>query len=410
MALRGWNAVGAYGAVGLAIVAGGTATWSYFRAAPAAPEAPAPAVAETIPFDPAKAAEGLARGEAEALAAFRGRLVAPSEEGRSIHLSDQEVDEAVTLLDAATRGLGRFGPVGRATVAGLAGSVLERAAAEPAPANWSKLLEPIHAVLSLTLADADVQVRSASLGATARIWAWAPGRAALPVEESILASWKDAFHAPVAQLLNDPEAQVRAGAVLNLAQIPIDTLAAPAAIRVADISPDVRRQVLLAFARRPGVLGEDSILPRLHDEDESIILLAKFVLDQRGLTEPQIELGRQVFHPNAEIRKQVLGEVQGRDDIDPVVWIVHLSRDPDEGVRAAALLAMAEALTAEKANPDLRKRMTEMAVADPSGPIRAKARKLLPAEDAAALPPIGTDATVAIPPLPGSPALNPKAN
>jgi hypothetical protein len=161
----------------------------------------------------------------------------------------------------------------------------------------------------------------------------------------------------------------------------------------------------MGFARRPAVLTEEAILPRLYDEDTGVAMLAKVVLDQRGLSDSQIELGKQVFSPIVAERKDVIQHLEGRDDIDPVVWLIHLSRDPEPTIRAAAL----DALKENASMPDVLKRLTEMAVDDPSATVRTQARAMLPKEAAAVLPQPG-ESTVALPPLPGSPALYPRAN
>ena len=63
--------------------------------------------------------------------------------------------------------------------------------------------------------------------------------------------------------------------------------------------------------------------------------------------------------------------------------------------------ALAAALAAHADAPEARKRLREMASADSSEIIRATAAKHVAAT---------SDTTAALPPLPGSPSLNPKAN
>lgn len=351
-------------------------------------------------------AERIRGGDAAALSTFRDHLITVGENGRPTPLTAEAADDCTALTDATARGFSRYGTVGRAMIAGMAGCLLERLAAEPAPANWNQALEPIHQVLELALADPEVQVRGAALAATSKVWNWAPGRSPLPVEEASIGAWKDAFTKPVATLLSDPEPQIRAASVLNLSMVPLDSVAEPAASRIRDRAPEVRRQALSGFARRPAILTEEDILERLYDEDPAMRLLARTILEQRGLNEEQIELGSQVFNPDPNFRKQIIAKLNGRDDVDPIVWLLHLSRDKDEGVRAEALKAMQGRST----SPEVVRRLTEMAVKDPSKSLRAEARKLLPAEAAAVLPAPGDEVTVSVPPLPGSSALKPRAN
>ena len=60
----------------------------------------------------------------------------------------------------------------------------------------------------------------------------------------------------------------RIGAISCLGYLPLDSAAAAAVPYLEDNdSVDVRRQTLVSFAQRPGLLGEDQLLRRLHDQD-----------------------------------------------------------------------------------------------------------------------------------------------
>jgi hypothetical protein len=91
-----------------------------------------------------------------------------------------------------------------------------------------------------------------------------------------------------------------------------------------------------------------------------------------------------------------ISRLRQRADIDPVVWLIQLSHDPEERVRARAL----EELAAVN-SPDAKKRVAEMAGSDPSESIRQAARRWAP---------VSTPTTAELPPLPGSPRLTPRAN
>ena len=67
----------------------------------------------------------------------------------------------------------------------------------------------------------------------------------------------------------------------------------------------------------------------------------------------------------------------------------------------AQTLVALQLLRAGRLSPEVRKRLAEMAVHDKSEEVRQAASKIVPPM---------TEKTVALPPLPGSPALNPKAN
>src|SRR5207248_10651198 len=112
--------------------------------------------------------------------------------------------------------------------------------------------------------------------------------------------------------------------------------------------------------------------------------------------------------------------LRNRTDIDPVVWLLQLSHDENETVRVGAVEALAERPT-----PEVLQRLGEMARSDQSPLVRQAAGKRVPpgpkTETATALqlprprpspplpgstPPVPPEATVALPPLPGSPSLN----
>ena len=184
--------------------------------------------------------------------------------------------------------------------------------------------------------------------------------------------------------------------------------------------------MLVSFAQRPALLTEDAILKRLHDTEPAVAQTAELILKSRGLTTEQIELGRLIFDPRPEHRASVIPQLRNRTDIDPVVWLLQLSHDENETVRVGAAQALAERPT-----PEVLQRLVEMARSDQSPTVRQAVGKLVapspeggdrhgPAAAAPLAPveagppggtlPVNPEATVALPPLPGSPSLNPKAN
>jgi hypothetical protein len=186
----------------------------------------------------------------------------------------------------------------------------------------------------------------------------------------------------------------------------------------------VRRQVLISFAQRPMLLTEDAILKHLNDPEPGISETAELVLKTRGLNQEQIELGRLIFDPRPEHRAAVIPRLRNRTDIDPVIWLVQLSQDESEEVRLGAVSALAE-----RPSPEVLARLGEIVQSDPSPAVRQSAAKHVrmdsKAETATTLPlprpgprhpggaailPRKAEATVSLPPLPGSPSLNPKAN
>ena len=171
-------------------------------------------------------------------------------------------------------------------------------------------------------------------------------------------------------------------------------MAAPA---VANVEyPDhggVRYKALMTFANRPNLLSVDMVLKRLHDPEPGVPELAELVLKGRGLSKEQIFLGRQITNPHPEVRASVIPLIRDRTDIDPIVWLLELSHDTDENVRGKAV----EALGRSRVARGRRTAPRDSSSSDSSPAIRAMAGKHIAK-------------TAALPPLPGSPSLNPKAN
>ncbi len=371
---------------------------------------------------------GLRDGDARALLILFPRLTArmsPTPQA----VTEAEAKELIEILNSTRVGFLRFGAYGRVSSLMLVTKVLERFGVEEAPPCWFEAMRPAHDLFASGLADADLQTRMTAMNQIGQFWSWFPGRTMMAVEETTLLDWKGALYAPVLRRLGDREPQARAGAVACLGNLSDDTAAAEALRYLDDKGPDaaiVRQQVLVSFAQRPALLSEDTILKRLHDSEPAVAQTAELILKSRGLTTEQIELGRLIFDPRPEHRASVIPQLRNRTDIDPVVWLLQLSHDENETVRVGAAQALAERPT-----PEVLQRLGEMARSDQSPSVRQAVGKLVaPAsksETATALPlplplprpksgrpgehaPVNPEATVALPPLPGSPSLNPKAN
>jgi hypothetical protein len=381
------------GVLGVVAVAGGTATMvSTGRHRPA----PKPAAATTVETS---ALPDLVRlvgeGNSKALAELLKRTEIPHNT-RPTALNAAEVAPLAAALHALQTGFLQFNAVGRVATQVITGRVLARAAVEPAPENWGALLQPAHEVLSSGLDDGNLDVRVAALSEVTRLWSWTPGRALIPGEEEMLGSWKHGFHAAVVRRLGDPEPQARVTAVYCLGELPVAGAAAPAVAYMDDPkSAEVRKQVLISFARRRSLISEEDVLRHLSDADPRVAEVAEVVLKIRGLTTEQISLGRMIFHPRADIRASVIPLLKNRTDIDPVVWLLQLSHDADESVRLGAVDALSVRMT-----PEVGQRLAEMARTDRSPAVRKSASRFLSE----------SEKTAALPPLPGSPSLNPKAN
>jgi HEAT repeat protein len=407
--------------VGLAVVLGG---WHLARGRRARPAAVVFDASTPLPV----LTEGLRTGDARALLILFPRLAARSQPTPQ-PASDAEAEELIEVLEGLRTGFLRFGEYGRVSSMMLVTKILERFAVEEAPAHWFRALRPVHDLFASGLADADAQTRIAALNAVGPFWSWFPGRSMIPLEESTLVHWKEALYGPVVRRLGDREPQSRAAAVACLGLLPDDQAIVQANVLayLEDRSAGgvlVRKQVLASFAHRPALLTEDLILKQLQDHDPEIAEMSEILLKTRGLTAEQIELGRVIFDPKPEHRASVIPRLRNRTDIDPVVWLLQLSHDSSDLVRADAVAALAERPT-----PEVLKRLAAMASTDPSPSVRQAAQRRVPAGSgtgtatASPIPmpkpriphsadslPARPEATVALPPLPGSPSLNPKAN
>ncbi len=310
--------------------------------------------------------------------------------------SDEEAGEWIETLTGLRAGYRKKATAGRVSAVKAACRILDRFAVEPAPGQWILALKPLHDLFAASLADTDPMPRYAALQEIGRLWVWIPGRSITPMEEKALAEWKGGLYIPVVHCLASRDSATRVATVACLGTLPIDDAASSAVAYAEDPVADVRRQTLSSFARRNLLLTDDMLLKHLHDEDLVVRDMANLILKTRGLSQELIGLGGLMFSPRPDQRVSVIQLVKGRTDLDPVTWLLQLSRDPVETVRICALTALAQHKT-----PQAQKRLTEMARSDASEAVRQAARKLVPAMD---------ETTASLPPLPGSSSLNPKAN
>jgi HEAT repeat protein len=337
-------------------------------------------------------ADGLRRSDPQSLNAICQQVLANGDQPKPA-VSEAEGADLVEVLDGLRAGFLKFPPVGRASAVSVATHIFDRFRVEPAPNAWFLALRPVHQIVIAGLADPQVDVRASALTEVGQHWGWLPGRTMTPMEEEELAAWKDSFYEPAKRRLSDTEPKSRAAAVVCIGSLPINTMAAPAVSNVEYTEHGgVRYKALMTFANRPELLSVDMILKRLHDSEPGIPELAELILKGRGLSREQIFLGRQITNPHPDVRVSVIPLVRDRTDIDPEIWLLQLSHDPEETVRAKAVEALVD-----RDSPDVNRRLNEIALGDTSPAIRAAASKHVAK-------------TAALPPLPGSPSLNPKAN
>jgi HEAT repeat protein len=392
---RRWTSVAIAGTLTVAIVGLGVAWLLKPALDKGQANQAAPATVKSSPMR--KLAEGIRQGDPAALTALCQQVLANVDQPRTA-VGEQEGADLVEVLNGLRGGFIKFAPVGRASAVSAATHLLDRFRVEPAPASWIDTLQPIHDLVIASLVDPHVEVRSSALTEVGSHWNWLPGRSMTPAEESTLASWKDAFYEPAKRCLSDREPKSRAAAVVCIGALSLDSMAAPAAANVEyPENGGVRYRTLMTFANRPALLSVDTVLKRLHDTEPGVPELAEMILKGRGLTKEQIFLGKQIFNPHPEIRASVIPLIRDRTDIDPVVWLLELTHDLDETVRAKAVEALVN-----RDSPDVDRRLKEIASTDSSATIRATAGKHVARSSG--------ESTASLPPLPGSSSLNPKAN
>lgn len=333
-------------------------------------------------------AHAIARGDGMALAVLKNRLEAkPKPTEGAAALSEGEANDWIAALSALNTGSARFSAYGRASAVVVASEILHKFDSGPAPAVWLGALRPSSEVFATALVDDVWEVRVAALGELKRFWTWTPRRELLQREVDDLTAWKSSLYDAVLLRLKDPQGKARIAAVACLGALPLDAGAAPAVEMLADGEPGVRVQVLVSFIERPTLLTGEAILPLLYDPSPFVPPMAERVLKSRGLSPEQIGLGKLVVHPRAEMRIGAIPLLTNdHADIDPITWLIFLSRDADESVRLKAV----EALAGRDVH-EVKQRLAEIASTDTSKSVRRAAEKLLPE---------GESTTAALPPLP----------
>ncbi len=337
----------------------------------------------------------LAYGDTNALKKVCEGLVPKKGEERPAALTDAQGKEFLETLTQIRTGFLKMTPADRGLAAMAAGRIVDRFRVEPSPPTWKDALIPARDVLVAAMADNDSEVRAAALLEVGKMWSWLPGLTMTPLEERQLADWKDGFVDHVTRHLGDREVKSRAAAISCVAASPLQALANQAAVNVDHKEAAIRYATLMAFAQKPAALSNDDIIRRLHDDEPSIAGLASVILKTRGLSQEQVGLAKLITHSKADLRVSVIPLVKDREDIDPEVWLLQLTHDNTEFVRVKAV----EALKG-RTSPDVERRLRELAAKDTSADVRTLASQILSAQAT----------TAALPPLPGSPSLNPKAN
>jgi hypothetical protein len=171
--------------------------------------------------------------------------------------------------------------------------------------------------------------------------------------------------------LSDRSAQVRLEAINLASRQEIGLLPAVVPL-LSDPVPEVRRQAMLAVGSAPEVINTDDLLRWLHDPDDLVRKLCEKALRSRGLGDQHLKLGRLLTNGKPAVRLKVLDQLYQANDLEPGVWLRHLSHDSAPAVRAAAVRA-----AAEWAISSLTDRLEQMAQNDPSPSVRQLAHYYL---------------------------------
>ena len=328
------------------------------------------------------------------LAVIQQRLTPAAGAARIAYTEDEAKGWLQVMLGLRTGYLG-FNATGRGVAVGAACRIFEGFAIEPAsPVGRGPPPAPRPAQRQ------HGRFRTDPAGRGARRSRQAVGLAARPIDHAgrgvLPGEVEGEVYRPVIRCLGQRDARTIVAAIACLGALPVDNAAAPALAYIDNADPEIRKQTLISFARRNLLLTEDLLLTRLHDAEPMIRDAANSILKLRGMSQEQISLGRLIFSPKPQQRISVIPLLKDRTDVDPAIWLIQLSRDPEEMVRISAVEAMGALQSSA-----VRRRLAEMARSDRSETVRKAAGKLAPT---------ARENTASLPPLPGSPSLNPKAN
>jgi hypothetical protein len=141
---------------------------------------------------------------------------------------------------------------------------------------------------------------------------------------------------------------------------------------LSDPEAPVRRSAMVVVGPAEEAIRTDYLLRWLHDPDADMRKLCEKALRSRGLRQEHLKLGRLITDDRPGTRLQVLEILPLAPDLEPGIWLRHLSHDPEPAVRAAAVRA-----AAEQRLVDLTDRISQIADNDPSATVRQLARYYL---------------------------------
>jgi len=113
------------------------------------------------------------------------------------------------------------------------------------------------------------------------------------------------------------------------------------------------------------------LMRQLHSGNQVLAVEAETELMRRGFRPVDLELARQLFDPDPEVRKRLARMLPKLRSIDPVPWLLQLGRDRDSEVRMTAI-----GLMATTGDPALLEQIEQIAQRDPDPRIQRQARHI----------------------------------
>jgi hypothetical protein len=121
------------------------------------------------------------------------------------------------------------------------------------------------------------------------------------------------------------------------------------------------------------------LMRRLRSDAEAERTSARRELMRRGFSEVDMELARQLFSPDAEVRKQLALAVPRLASVDAARWLMWLATDPQPEVRLSAITTLATS-----GDPSLLDKVEALARKDSDQRVKAVADQIAKQHDLAA--------------------------
>lgn len=113
---------------------------------------------------------------------------------------------------------------------------------------------------------------------------------------------------------------------------------------LSDSEAEVRAAALTAIgtAGDSAPIGDEDLFRWMNDPDAKVRSICEAVLESRGRTADEIDLGRRLTHPKASERLRLLVDLSHEPNRDIGPWLERLARDVEPAVRAGAVRVASE--------------------------------------------------------------------